>query len=70
VTTVLEDRCFDRVSEAEILDLVDSSGTVEEVREMAEGYASQARNELGALPGGEPLEALEFAADFVLRRRR
>jgi len=70
VTTVLEDRGFGRVSEAEILELVDSSGTVDEVRAMAEGYANQARNELAGLPPGEPLEALEFATDFVLRRRR
>jgi octaprenyl-diphosphate synthase len=70
VTTVLEDRGFDRVSEQEILELVDSAGTVEEVGAMAEDYAASARAELESLPAGEALEALEFAADFVLRRRR
>lgn len=70
VTTVLEDRGFDRVSEQEILDLVESAGTVDEVGAMAEDYAARARAELESLPAGDALEALEFAADFVLRRRR
>ena len=66
---VLEDRGFDRVSPADILDLVRTEGTLEEVAAMAEQYASEARRELELFPPGDAREALEFAPDFVLHRR-
>ena len=69
VETVLEDRGFGRVSSEEILEIVTSEGTVEEVREMAEGFAADARDALAPLPASDAREALEFATDFVLRRR-
>jgi octaprenyl-diphosphate synthase len=70
VATVLEDRAFTRVSAPEILDLVRAEGTLQEVREMARGYAEQAREELGDLPLCDAREALELAPDFVLNRGR
>jgi octaprenyl-diphosphate synthase len=66
---VLEDRGFERTSPEEILEMVASGGTVDEVREMAAGYASAAREVLDALPPCESRDALEFAPEFVLDRR-
>jgi octaprenyl-diphosphate synthase len=69
IETVLEDRSFSRVAPQEILDLVTAEGTLEEVREMAEGWASRARQELAFFPAGDARDALEVAPDFVLHRR-
>ena len=69
IETVLEDRDFCRVSRGEILDLVTSEGTLEEVRDMAVRLAEEARQELGFFPPGQARDALEFAPDFVLQRR-
>ncbi len=69
VEMVLEDRSFSRVAPEEILGLVRAEGTLEEVREMAEGYAAQAKRELGFFPPGDARDALELAPDFVLHRR-
>jgi len=66
---VLEDRSFSRVSAQEILDLVRSEGTLEEVTAMAEEYAAEAKRELEFFPPSDAREALEFAPDFVLYRR-
>jgi len=69
VERVLEDRAFKRVAPEEILALVESEGTLDEVRELAENYADRARRELELLPPGTAREALELAPDFVLHRR-
>jgi octaprenyl-diphosphate synthase len=69
VETVLEDRSFARVSPDEILDLVRTEGTLEEVSTMAEELAAEAKRELEFFPPGDAREALEFAPDFVLHRR-
>jgi octaprenyl-diphosphate synthase len=69
IATVLEDRSFSRVSAQEILDLVLAEGTLDEVREMAEGWATRAKQELAFFPAGDARDALEVAPDFVLHRR-
>jgi octaprenyl-diphosphate synthase len=69
VETVLTDRSFGRVSSAEVLDLVRAEGTIEEVAELAQGYATQAKQELEIFPPSDARDALEFAPDFVLNRR-
>jgi len=69
VEMVLEDRSFSRVSPEEILDLVRTEGTLEEVSTMAEQLAAEAKRELEFFPPGDAREALEFAPDFVLHRR-
>jgi octaprenyl-diphosphate synthase len=69
VETVLEDRTFARVAPQQILDLVHAEGTLEEVRELAEGWAIRARQELAYFPPGDVRDALELAPDFVLHRR-
>ena len=69
IQAVLEDHGFDRVAPQQILDLVRSEGTLEEVEALAEGFARQAREELAFFPPSEAREALELAPDFVLHRR-
>ena len=69
VEQVLEDRSFDRVPAAAILELVAAEGTLDEVTAMAEEYATQAKRELEFFPPSDAREALEFAPDFVLHRR-
>lgn len=69
VEQVLEDRDFKRVAAEEILELVRAEGTLEEVREMARGFAAKAQRELEIFPPGDARDALEFAPHFVLNRR-
>jgi octaprenyl-diphosphate synthase len=69
VQQVLEDRAFDRVAPAQVLDVVAREGTVEEVEEMAHDFAEEARVALEPFPPGDAREALELAPDFVLNRR-
>ncbi len=69
IETVLEDGSFDRVAQEEILDLVQSEGTIAQVQEMAEGYAEEARSTLEIFSACGAREAMEFAPEFVLQRR-
>ncbi len=69
VERVLEDGGFGRVAPEEILELVAAEGTLDEVRELAESYAEEAKRELEFFPPGDARDALEFAPDFVLNRR-
>lgn len=69
VETVLADRGFDRVSPQEILELVHVEGTLEEVGQLAEGYAAEAKRELEFFPPSDARDALELTPDFLLHRR-
>lgn len=69
VEWVLADRDFRRVSAAEILRLVEGADGLAAARAFAERQAEAARAALAPLPDGLAREALEFAPDFVLRRR-
>ena len=69
VGKVLADRSFERVTAAQILELVRREGTLEEVRELARGLAQEALTALERLPDGDARRALELAPDYVLRRR-
>jgi octaprenyl-diphosphate synthase len=69
IRCVLEDRDFARVDAGQILELVESAGTVEEVGELARAHAADAQRHLSELPFGAAREALELAPDFVLGRR-
>ena len=66
---VLADRAFRRTTAQEILDLVESAGTLEEARAIAEEHAERARRALDAFPACDARDALEYAPDFVLYRR-
>ena len=69
IDMVLKDGDFKRVERKEILELVMSEGTIEEVAEMAEGLAAEAKKQLDSFPVGDAREAMEFAPDYVLQRR-
>jgi octaprenyl-diphosphate synthase len=69
VEAVLAERGFGQVAPEEILELVEREGTIEEVRELAERYAAEAKAELEIFPPGDARDALEFAPDFLLHRR-
>ena len=69
VSHVLEDREFRRVSPDDVLQLVRREGTLEEVEEMAESYAAEAREALASFPPGDARDALEAAPELVLHRR-
>lgn len=69
IERVLEDRGFDRVAPSQILDLVASEGTLEEVGQMAREAAADAQRELDVFPDVPARAALEYAPAFVLRRR-
>ena len=66
---VLEDRSFERAHADQILELVVREGTLEEVEEMAQELAEQARQALEPFAPSDAREALELAPDFVLHRR-
>lgn len=69
IATVLEDRTFDRVAPEQILELVRSEGTVEEVDLLARTHAAEAQRELAFFPAVPARAALEYAPDYILRRR-
>ena len=69
VAQVLADRDFRRTAPEEILELVESEGTIEEAAEMAEEHARRARREMEAFPPSDARDALEYAPEFVLARR-
>lgn len=69
IEMVLKDGDFRRVDRKEILELVMSEGTIEEVAEMAEKLATEAKEQLASFPLCEAREAMEFAPDYVLQRR-
>ncbi len=66
---VLEDRGFRRTAPEEVLALVESAGTLDEARAIAERHAEAARRALAAFPASDARDALEYAPDFVLHRR-
>jgi octaprenyl-diphosphate synthase len=69
IEMVLKDGDFKRVERKEILELVTSEGTLEEVAKMAEKYALDAKQQLSSFPECDAREAMEFAPDYVLQRR-
>lgn len=69
IEMVLEDGDFKRVDRREILALVTSEGTIEQVAGMAEDLAREAQEQLAFFPECDAREAMELAPDFVLQRR-
>jgi len=69
VEMILEDGAFARAQPEEILEIVETEGTLEEVREMASSYADRACAALEIFPPSETVDALEFAPESVLHRR-
>ena len=69
IEMVLKDGDFKRVERKEVLELVMSEGTIEEVAEMADKWALEAKQQLDSFPACDAREAMEFAPDYVLQRR-
>ena len=69
VRAVLEDGSFERVAAEQILELVQGHGTLEEVEEMARMRAAEAQRELEMFAAVPARSALEYAPEYVLRRR-
>lgn len=69
IEVVLEDGDFKRADRHEILEIVHSEGTLEEVGEMAEKLAREAQENLAFFRPSDARDAMEFAPDFVLQRR-
>lgn len=70
VELVLEDREFRRTQPEVILEMVEAAGTLDEAYEIAEEHAERARQALQGFEDGDAREALLYAPEFVLRRRR
>jgi octaprenyl-diphosphate synthase len=68
VRAVVEDRGFERVSQAEIARLVRDHGALDEARRLAEHYAECARRDLDAFEPSPYRDALLSLPDFILAR--
>jgi octaprenyl-diphosphate synthase len=66
---VVEDGGFERTHPDQILELVHSAGTLDEVTTLAEEAAQKAVRYLNFFPLSRAREAMELAPDFVLHRR-
>ena len=68
VKAVIEDRAFSRVTRDELVRMARDCGALDEAREMAQGYADEARRELRAFDPSEYRSALEALPGFILAR--
>jgi octaprenyl-diphosphate synthase len=59
---------FDTISEEEVLDMVRTSGVLEEVRRRARKYAARAAEQVDAFPPGFERDALIHASEMLLDR--
>ena len=70
IRTVLADRSFNRVSHAEILDILERHKSLLYARDTARAYAEVARQSIAELPDGEYKRALLWVPEFVTSRDR
>jgi octaprenyl-diphosphate synthase len=68
ILTVLDDRSFERVQHAQILEILTRNGSVEYAMQAAFRFADVARTSLGGLPESEFKRALMWVPDFVVAR--
>jgi len=59
---------FDTISEEEVLDMVRTSGVLDEVRRRARKYAAKAAEQVDAFPRGFERDALVHASEMLLDR--
>jgi len=59
---------FDTISEEEVLDMVRTSGVLDEVRRRARKYAARAAEQVDAFPPGFERDALIHASEMLLER--
>ena len=70
IASVVARKSFDGIDPADILGVVSRYGTLDEARDIARGYANDAREALEAFPPSPAREALEAALDFVMEREK
>ena len=70
IATVVRERAFDRVTHAEILEILDRHGSIDAAQERALQYAGLARNAICSFPHSEIKRALLWAPEFVVDRDR
>jgi octaprenyl-diphosphate synthase len=70
IETVLEQRTFDDVAHAQIIEILERYGSLEAATARAVQYATLARNAICSFPEGEIKRALLWAPDFVVAREK
>ena len=70
IETVLEDRAFNGVTHADILDILARYGSVESANLCAAQYAESARKSICQFPDSEIKRALLWAPEFVVAREK
>jgi octaprenyl-diphosphate synthase len=68
ISSVVEDRGFDRISPDEVVRVARECGALDEARTLAEAYADRARLDLLVLDRSPYREALAALPDFILAR--
>jgi octaprenyl-diphosphate synthase len=68
IETILEQRGFNGVTHAQILDVLERYGSLEAATTRAAQYAESARNSICTFPDSEVKRALLWAPDFVVSR--
>ncbi len=70
IETVLEERAFEGVTHAEILEILERYGSLEAANTRALQFAELARNAICSFPDGEIKRALLWAPEFVVAREK
>jgi octaprenyl-diphosphate synthase len=70
IDTVVRERAFDRVTHAEILEILNRYGSLEAAYARAMQYAGLARNAICGFPDSEAKRALLWAPEFVVAREK
>ena len=70
IETVLQERAFDGVTHAEILEILEKYGSLEAANTRALRFAELARNAICSVPDSEIKRALLWAPEFVVAREK
>jgi len=70
IETILEDRAFNGVTHAQILDILNRYGSLDAANSRAAEYAESARKAICSFPDSEIKRALLWAPDFVVAREK
>ena len=70
VKTIMQEGGYDSVSREELIDQLNSAGSIERARASADGFASEATKNLDSLPESAYLDSLKAIPRYVLDRDR
>lgn len=70
IETVVRERTFEKITHAEILDILVRCGSIEAAHKCAANYAKLARNAICNFPESENKRALLWAPEFVVAREK